>query len=593
MHAFVLMKLLCCLILAFFASAIVVRDPGLRVNRLLGMALACGSYWSLCEVLWNLQTDPGIALWLARFSSLGWMFLGPICLDIFVELLGDGRSWLRRLVPVSYATTICGLLFYNATPLCVVGMVRTGWGWGPEFGFLFPVAYSASALPIGLILLSWRRVYPRDGSHGERGVSRAVFLGVLATVVAASLTDSLPPYLGIRVVPPLGSTCLAVVGIAVGLKLRSVGYSLFSPGEFAREILGTLRDGVALVRADGRIREANSAFERLVGVAAGGLNEGSLSAFLPQPPAKLNDRIEPVRTELATTSGQSIPVLLSGRLLRDPRGAVLGEAVMVRDLREVSILRDRLVTSGRLAVVGELSAGIGRAIESPLARVRDDLGQLRELWERLEIEAQKVDCTRDLELAVCEGGEMIDECLEGVERVETIVRDVGGIAVHECAAPELIDLNPILETALRVAHSRIGAGIRIERQLAERPLVCGVARELEQVILNLLLNALHVMGEKGVLRLATETRGDRVILRVGDDGGGIARDIRARIFDPFFTTKPVGEGTGLGLAISYHIVRKHGGDIEVESEPGRGTTFAVELPAGTAVSAIQQPMRRS
>jgi signal transduction histidine kinase len=583
MYVFVLMKLLCCLISAMLASAIIVRDSGLRVNRLLGTLLACGSYWSLCEVLWNIQSDPEVAVWMVRLSSLGWMFLGPVCLDIFVELLGAGHSWLRRLVPVSYATTICGILLYVGTPLCVVGMTRTAWGWEPEFGFLFPLAYSASAFPVCLILLSWRRVYPRDGSHGERGVWRALFLGVLATMAAASLTDSLLPYVGVQV-PPLGSTCLAIVGVAVGLKLRRVGYSLFSPAAFAREILGTLRDGVALVRADGCIREANSAFERLVGVAAGGLNERALDVFLPVPPVRVNDRIEPLRTELATASGQSIPVLLSGRLLRDPRGAVLGEAVMVRDLREVSVLRDRLVTSGRLAVVGELSAGIGRAIKRPLARVRDNLEHLRELWERIEIDAQKLDRVPDLDIAVSEGDELIDECFEGVDRVKTIVRDAGGIAADEFAEPEVVDVNPIVETALREVHSRIGPGVQIERRFAERPLVYCVARELGQVVINLLLNALHVLGEKGVLRLLTECRGDRVILRVEDDGGGIAHEIRDRIFDPFFTTKPVGEGTGLGLAISYHIVRKHGGDIGVESEPGRGTAFVIELPAAAGRS---------
>jgi signal transduction histidine kinase len=578
MHVLVLLKLVCCLISAILAAAIIARDPGLRVNRLLGTVLACGSFWSLCEVLWNVQSDPGVSVWMVRISSLGWMFLGPVCLHIFVDLLGEGQNPLRRLLPLSYAITVVGILLYVCTPFCVVEMVRTPWGWGPEFGPLFPLAYSASAVPVCLILLSWRRVHPLDGSHGERRVSRVVFLGALMVVLAASVTDSLLPYIGVQV-PLLGSSSVAVAGLLVSWRLGRVGYSLFSPGAFAREILGTLPDGVALVRVDGRIREVNGALERLVGVTLGGLDECTLDAFLPAPPARVNDRIEPFRTELATFSDHAIPVLVSGRLLRDRRQMALGEAVMVRDLREVSGLRDRLVTSGRLAVVGELAAGIGRAIKSPLANVRGNLGGLRERWERLECEARNIDRTEELEVILGEGEELIDECLEGMDRVETIVRDVGGIASGESTKREIVDINPILETALRVARTRMGSRIRIKRQLAERPLVRCVPAELGQVILNLLLNALHAMGEEGVLRLETECRGDRVILRVEDDGDGIAPAIQERVFDPFFTTKAVGEGTGLGLAISYPIVRTHGGTIEVESEPGRGTTFTVELPA--------------
>jgi signal transduction histidine kinase len=108
--------------------------------------------------------------------------------------------------------------------------------------------------------------------------------------------------------------------------------------------------------------------------------------------------------------------------------------------------------------------------------------------------------------------------------------------------------------------------------------VWGAPQELQQVFLNLVLNALQALGESGTIRIATGKRGEFAFAHVEDDGCGIDPEIRERIFDPFFTTKPVGEGTGLGLGIAYGIVRNHGGDISVESEPGRGARFCVQLP---------------
>jgi signal transduction histidine kinase len=108
--------------------------------------------------------------------------------------------------------------------------------------------------------------------------------------------------------------------------------------------------------------------------------------------------------------------------------------------------------------------------------------------------------------------------------------------------------------------------------------VWAAPQELQQVFLNLVLNALQALGESGTIRIFTGKQGEFVFARVEDDGCGMEAEIRERIFDPFFTTKPVGEGTGLGLGIAYGIIRNHGGDISVESEPGRGSRFCVQLP---------------
>jgi two-component system NtrC family sensor kinase len=129
-----------------------------------------------------------------------------------------------------------------------------------------------------------------------------------------------------------------------------------------------------------------------------------------------------------------------------------------------------------------------------------------------------------------------------------------------------------------VASPQLPPGCRIERCYQEVPEVVGSPQELKQVFLNLLINALQSMDGEGAIRLGTAYRSGWVVVSIEDQGQGIPDDAIEHIFDPFFTTKPVGEGTGLGLSISYQIVRNHGGEITVDSQPGAGTVFHVALP---------------
>jgi two-component system NtrC family sensor kinase len=192
-------------------------------------------------------------------------------------------------------------------------------------------------------------------------------------------------------------------------------------------------------------------------------------------------------------------------------------------------------------------------------------------------------------------GRLLDRCKEAALRTKTIVQDLRTFSRLHRAEVQAVDLHEGLESTLNLLTSRQGEGIRFRREYGPLPSLECHAGQLHQVFMNLLQNACDAVAERGggtvtvrtALRRAAELpdfeealEPDQavVVVQVEDDGVGIPADLLPRIFDPFFTTKPVGSGTGLGLSISWQIVRRHGGRIRVDSEPGKGSTFHVEIP---------------
>jgi signal transduction histidine kinase len=578
-HPYVLVPFCACIASATLALVLWTRALGGGLVKPVAWLFTGTAFWAGLEVLWNLAPDAGTAVQIQRLSAIGWIPLGPLCLDGFLltpGISGGRRPAVRRWVLGLYALAALGVALTWTTPWMLASATPTSWGFGARPGPLFPVFYLVSAGCIGAAVTVWQRGTTRSSDPGVRARGPFVTLAVAIPLLVTSATDVILPIFDVQV-PRLGTASFACLGVLHVFASYRYGLSVLLPEGFTEKILHMLPDGVAVVGAASHVRTANREMLRFLGASKEQVVGRRLAPRISAAVFGTADGVRDLECELEPHGGPPLPISLSTIPLQDPAGTPQGFVVIVRDLREMVALRSRLVTSGRLAAVGELAAGIAHEINNPMAYVRANLGMLREHWERLAAELGKGELRGELADVIAEGGELLDESCEGVERATSIVRDVRELS-HAGAEREAADLNRLVEQVLRIARPQLPHGTRVEQCFDELPVLPCIPQRLQQVLLNLVVNAAQAIEEGGTIRVVTERRGEVVVARVEDDGPGMAPEVRERVFDPFFTTKPVGQGTGLGLAIAYEIVRQHQGELEVLCPPGGGTHVEVRLP---------------
>ncbi len=577
MHPYALVPLTACIVSAAIALTLWIREPDSRPNHPIIAVSGAAAWWALCELAWNLSTSEDAALRLLRLAAPGWLALGPLAVSTILHSLDAPPARVQRALAVLYTLAGAALAVTWTTPWMIAGAHRTSWGWSPLPGPVFPFQVALTVGAAAYALWLWRRYARRPRDPIDRTRRDFVTLAMGIPLAVASLTDAALPLVGIHDVPRFGTLSLASIGVLHVVSFYRYGDSLLIPEGFTARVLQNVPEGLAAVSLGGRVRAANERLAELVGLPRERLIGRSIGAFLSvalfDPVSEQRD----LECELRPLSGPPMAVSVSTSLQTDNLGVVRTVVVVVRDLREVVALRNRLLTSGRMAAVGELAAGIAHEINNPVTYVRANLSVLREHWRTLA-KAVPQPVPAEIQEVLAEGEELIDESLEGVDRASAIVRDVREFS-HGGSGSEAADVNHLLEQTLRVAGAQIPGTVRVVRSLGEVPLIECEPQRLKQVFMNLLLNAAQAIGEEGCIRVSSRALDDEVWVEVQDDGVGIPNEVIERIFDPFFTTKPVGEGTGLGLAIAFGIVERHAGAIEVQSVPGL-TRFRVRLPAG-------------
>jgi two-component system, NtrC family, sensor kinase len=311
--------------------------------------------------------------------------------------------------------------------------------------------------------------------------------------------------------------------------------------------------------------------------------------------------------QLRRARGDRIPVLLSITLL-DGKGPCL--VCVAIDLTERKKLEAELLHTSKLESIGRLASGIAHEINTPIQFVGDSVHFAREAFGAIaQVVSRRMAYTRALERGASlaeqqaayqelRGAEReadlpflmqelpgaLDRALDGLRRVAEIVKATKAFAHPASGDLRPANLNKALESTLTIAHGECERVANLEVHLGELPLVACHIGELNQVFLNLLINAAHAVedrprGGRGKIVITSELEHDHALVTIGDDGAGIPESVQPRIFDPFFTTKEVGRGTGQGLAIARAVVvDHHKGTLTFDTSPGRGTTFFVRIP---------------
>lgn len=295
-------------------------------------------------------------------------------------------------------------------------------------------------------------------------------------------------------------------------------------------------------------------------------------------------------------------VIENARLHMDQQQRIIVSAQMNAEIRGINKrleeTQNQLLQSEKMASIGQLAAGVAHEINNPIGYVYSNLGTLEKYVQdvfsmiddyeqaegaiiddvvrvRLQAAREKLDIAflkEDLRA-------LMDESREGITRVKNIVQDLKGFS-HVDATDEwyAADLHKGLNSTLNIVSNEIKYKADVVKEYGKIATVECLPSQLNQVFMNLLVNAVHAIEGRGTITVRTGNQDAEVWVEVADTGKGIAAEDLKRVFDPFFTTKPIGHGTGLGLSLSYSIIQKHHGRIEVQSEVGKGTTFRVWLP---------------
>jgi PAS domain S-box-containing protein len=251
----------------------------------------------------------------------------------------------------------------------------------------------------------------------------------------------------------------------------------------------------------------------------------------------------------------------------------------------------------KMASIGQLAAGVAHEINNPMSFIKSNIGSLGTYVKKImdfvqaqseamtalglpEVEEQLGELRKKIKLDFILGdiNQLIEESLDGTERVKKIVHNLKSFSRVDEAEYKAADINECMESTLNIVCNELKYKSEVYKEYGELPLTKCYPQQLNQVFMNILINASEAIDDQGEIRIKTWNGNGYVNVSISDTGEGIPEDRLNRIFEPFFTTKPVGKGTGLGLSITYDIIKKHNGELHVESELGKGTIFSIKIP---------------
>lgn len=538
--------------------------PGAREMLVLSVATFIWTLGYLCEA--NSNTLERQLL----FTGIG--YIGSMAVPV---------AWF--LFALHYTTDNRVLTGWSIAPLCIVPLVAVILVWtnswhhlmwsgehlaesglfmvtvknyGTVFWLIF--AYNYLLIITGAIILV-RRLF--TGPPLYRGQAISLILAVALPLIWNIIyVFDLIPALHKDLTPVMFaiSWILVILGLMRFQLLASVPFT-------HKFLIQHLRDGIMAFDMDNRMLDANPAALAIFGLGKQAIGK-KIADLLPLLPGIRPPDSESASTELIlTVSREERTYELETILMHNNHSSKIGWLAILHDITERKKVQERLMAQDRLTSIGELTAGVAHELNNPLTGI---IGFSQLLHDK-DLPA---DIKDDLETIGREA-----------RRAARIVNNLITFSSKQHDGQSLTDINEIIEKTLMLRENEQEMhNIRTITHLASGlPEIQGNALQLQQVFLNIIINAEFFMLEahqKGILTIVTEQIGDSIRITFSDDGPGISAENMKRIFNPFFTTKDVGQGTGLGLSICHGIINEHGGRIRVESTPGQGATFIVELP---------------
>jgi signal transduction histidine kinase len=274
---------------------------------------------------------------------------------------------------------------------------------------------------------------------------------------------------------------------------------------------------------------------------------------------------------------------------------------LIKAYNKLKDQKAQLVHNEKLASIGQLAAGIAHEVNNPAAYVKSNVNTLKNYVQSVatafkhyeEIihlcvdekhcdtslieKSKKIREDLDIEFVLDDLEDTISDTMEGLERIEDIVKSLKDFSRPDQAEPVRYNINDCINNTIKVAWNQVKYKAELNKSFSNLPDIYGQPGSMGQVFLNLIVNAAQAIESFGTISITTATSNNQIIIKIADDGCGIAKENLNKIFDPFFTTKEIGKGTGLGLSISSAIIKKQGGTIDVAST-SNGTTFTINLP---------------
>ena len=383
---------------------------------------------------------------------------------------------------------------------------------------------------------------------------------------------------------------------------------------FTQEIINAIPTPVFYKDRVGHYIGCNRAFEQFFRLTQNDLMTRSMRGLDPMQPCELHEKVDReclisnqscrYEAHLVDAEGREFDVIVTkAPYLADKgkSGGIVGTFTDITERKQnermLQQMQGQIIQQEKMASIGQLAAGVAHEINNPMGFITSNLTSLGKYAAKLDeyIAAllqslgscpnhpgmAEIDALRQklkVDYIISDVCELINESLDGANRVRRIVQDLKSFSRVDQAECCRTNLNELLDTTINIAWNELKYIATLDRNFGEIPDILCYPQQLNQVFLNLLINAAQAMEKQGNIIVRTWGNNDNIFVSIADTGKGMPEEVKQRIFEPFFTTKEAGKGTGLGLSISADIVRKHGGEITVESQAGVGTTFVVMLP---------------